>query len=199
MKKMEIVITGGPCAGKSTAINIIKHELSKKGIKVIVVPETATELISAGICPWEIDVDVFRSILISRALNKEETTREALKYIKHDAIIIYDRGILDIKAYMELDMFENELNKYNTNEKDIIKKYDAVFHLVTAANGAEEFYTLSNNSARKETLEEAQILDKKTIEAWSNHEKFKIIDNSTNFEDKINRLLKEINLLINKK
>ena len=95
-------------------------------------------------------------------------------------------------------MFENELNKYNTNEKDIIKKYDAVFHLVTAANGAEEFYTLSNNSARKETLEEAQILDKKTIEAWSNHERFKIIDNSTNFEDKINILLKEINLLINK-
>ncbi len=30
-------------------------------------------------------------------------------------------------------------------------RYDAVFHLVTAAQGAERFYTLENNEARSET------------------------------------------------
>ena len=163
MKKFEIVITGGPCAGKSTAIDILKEELTKKGFKVIVSAETATELVLEGIYPWEFEAEVFRSILISRAHNKEETIREALKYIKQDTIVIYDRGILDVKAYMK----------------------------------SEEFYTLSNNGARKETLEEARYLDKRTIECWSSHKNFKIIDNSTNFEGKISRLLDEINLVLN--
>lgn len=198
MKKFEFVITGGPCAGKTTAINIIKEELEKKGFKVIVVPETATELVSSGIYPWEFKVDVFQEILISRAFNKEKTIREAVKYIKKDTIIIYDRGMLDAKAYMDSDVFEEKLKKYNVNEEEILKNYDAVFHLVTAANGAEEFYTLSNNDARKETLEEARSLDKRTIECWSNHKNLKIMDNSTNFEGKISRLLEEINSVINR-
>lgn len=36
-------------------------------------------------------------------------------------------------------------------------RYDAVFHLVTAAFGAEAYYTLANNpDSRTETLEEAR-------------------------------------------
>lgn len=33
-----------------------------------------------------------------------------------------------------------------------VHRYDAVFHLVTAADGAEEFYSLTNNKARSEGL-----------------------------------------------
>ena len=53
MKIWEFVITGGPCVGKTTAIKIIEENLINKGFKVIVVAETATELISSGICPWD--------------------------------------------------------------------------------------------------------------------------------------------------
>lgn len=36
-------------------------------------------------------------------------------------------------------------------------RYDAIFHLVTAAFGAEEFYTLANNpDSRTETVEQAR-------------------------------------------
>ena len=41
------------------------------------------------------------------------------------------------------------------------KRYDGVFHLVTAADGAKDFYTLENNKVRRETLAEAIELDKK--------------------------------------
>ena len=198
MKKWEFVITGGPCAGKSTVINIIKEKLSNQGCKVITVPEPASELVFSGIYPWELETSIFQSILISRAFNKEKTIRKAAHYIKKDTIIIYDRGILDAKAYMEDYIFEKEIKKYNVSEKEILESYDGVFHLVTAANGAEEFYTLSNNNARKETLEQARALDNKTIEVWKNHKNLKIIDNSTNFEEKINRLLKAMELLIKK-
>ena len=52
MQICRIVITGGPCAGKSSALERIRKEFSKKGWTVLVMAETATELISAGIAPW---------------------------------------------------------------------------------------------------------------------------------------------------
>ena len=93
---------------------------------------------------------------------------------------------MDSKACLTGLEFSTVINGINKNEIELRDNYDAVFHLVTAAKGAEEFYTLSNNDARKETLEEARVLDKKTIDSWNGHKKLKIIDNSTNFEEKIN-------------
>ena len=70
--------------------------------------------------------------------------------------------------------------------------YDAVFHLVTAAKGAQEFYTLANNQARTETAEQAAAMDDKLIAAWTGHPHLRIIDNSTDFEAKMKRLIAEI-------
>ena len=49
---IKIVITGGPCAGKTTAMTWIQKEFEKKGYRVLFVPETATELITGGVAPW---------------------------------------------------------------------------------------------------------------------------------------------------
>lgn len=43
-----IVITGGPCAGKTTAKNWIFNYLTKLGYKVIFIDETATQMITGG-------------------------------------------------------------------------------------------------------------------------------------------------------
>ncbi|MBU1091358.1 ATP-binding protein, partial [Patescibacteria group bacterium] len=45
----EIVLTGGPCSGKTTAINYIAEKLRDKGFRVFVVQEFATMLILAGV------------------------------------------------------------------------------------------------------------------------------------------------------
>ena len=47
----KIVITGGPCSGKSTMLNLIENTFTEKGYKVLIVSETATELIRGGISP----------------------------------------------------------------------------------------------------------------------------------------------------
>ena len=53
MKKIhKIVITGGPCAGKSTALSWIQNAFTQRGYTVLFVPETATELITGGVAPW---------------------------------------------------------------------------------------------------------------------------------------------------
>ncbi len=38
-------------------------------------------------------------------------------------------------------------------------RYDVVVHMVTAADGAEKFYTLENNAARYEDVPTAKIVD----------------------------------------
>lgn len=45
---VRIVLTGGPCAGKTTAIASIKQDLTQLGMKVLVVPEAATQLMNGG-------------------------------------------------------------------------------------------------------------------------------------------------------
>ena len=48
----KIVITGGPCAGKTTGMSWIQNAFTERGYIVLFVPETATELISGGVAPW---------------------------------------------------------------------------------------------------------------------------------------------------
>ena len=196
-KIIKIVLTGGPCAGKTTAMNWILNNFQKFGYKVLFIPEAATELITGGIKPWEMNSNVaFQSILLDMQLQKERLFEEAAKSMPEDKILIVcDRGILDNKAYMSKKDFNYVLKNKGLTEIKARDSYDAVFHLVTAAKGAKEFYNL-DNVARTETIEEATKLDNLLIDSWTGHPHFRIIDNSTNFEEKMRRLIREIACVI---
>lgn len=200
MSVTNIVLTGGPCAGKSTGLSRIEQELSNKGYKVYVVAETATEVIMGGIKPSEIPWLEFQKSIFEIQTIKEKVFRDrALEYSKEhnvDSIIIYDRGLLDAKAFMNNKDYTTLLNIEGRKEIEVKDSYDGIFHLKTAADGAEEFYTLENNGARSETPEQARSVDKKIIQAWTGHPHLRIIDNSTNFKEKIDRLMGEIYSLL---
>ena len=186
----KIVITGGPCAGKSTALSRIQKELTQLGYKVLFVSESATEFITNGLTPWE--YREFQHYLMRYQLMKESICEQAAKTSDQKTIIVCDRGALDSKAYMTDEEFNTLLKEVNTSEVELRDNYGAVFHLVTAAKGAVEFYTTANNSARTETPEQAIEMDDKTIAAWTGHPHLRIIDNSTGFDEKIRRLIVEI-------
>ena len=189
MSVIKIVITGGPCAGKSTAMSMIQSELTKLGYKVYFIAESATEVITSGITH---DLNNFQKHLMQYQLDKEKLYENVAKDNDNKTVIVLDRGVLDSKPYMKPGEFEKICNELHTTEVELRDHYDAVFHLVTAAKGAEEYYTLANNTARRETIEEARYMDDRGIEAWTGHPHFRVIDNSTNFDGKIKRLMKEI-------
>ena len=194
VKINKIVLTGGPCAGKTTALTWINNYFSKRGYTVLFVPETATELITNGVSPWTCETNYdYQRFQIRLQKVKEQIFDDAAKKMKNDKILIVcDRGILDNKAYMRDIEFKRILNELGTSETQERDSYDAIFHLVSAAKGKENVYTLANNIARTENIEEARKLDDKIISAWTGHPHFRIIDNSTEFEEKLERLLKEI-------
>ncbi|MCD7819630.1 MAG: ATP-binding protein [Lachnospiraceae bacterium] len=182
MKEQEIikiVITGGPCAGKTTAMSWIQNAFSEKGYTVLFVPETATELISGGIAPWTCGSnEEYQKCQVRLQIEKENVFLQAAKTMANDKILIVcDRGILDNKAYMTDEEFSSVLQTVGYTEVELRDSYDAVFHLSTAAKGAMEAYTLANNAARTETPEQAIALDDRLISAWTGHPQLLIIDN----------------------
>lgn len=195
---IKIVITGGPCAGKTTGMSWIQNHLSRMGYTVLFVPETATELISGGVAPWTCATNLdYQKCQLRLQKEKEEIFEMAASTMKNDRIVIVcDRGFMDNKAYMNEEEFEQAAAYIGKNPVELRDSYDAVFHLVTAAKGAEEFYTKANNAARYETVEQAAALDDRFIAAWTGHPHFRVIDNSTDFEEKLKRLINEIILFL---
>ena len=194
----KIVLTGGPCGGKTTSIQKIVEEFEEKNYKVIVVPEAATTLINMGITPLTLPAFEFQKLVLELSQYYEKLAYNTAKLYDQDVIIICDRGALDGKAYIDKNGFNKLLNHLHLTEDYLMSSYDLIIHLKTAADGKEEFYTLDNNSARTETIEEARKKDKLTLNAWLGHSQLKIIGNDTNFEEKINKVIFEIYNILNK-
>ncbi|MBQ9795910.1 MAG: AAA family ATPase [Clostridia bacterium] len=194
MNLTKIVITGGPCAGKTTGLSYLEQELSKKGFKVVFLNETATEIILNGLGPNanKTNLDFERNI-INLQIEKEKLYTEYCNNLPDkNVLLVCDRGVMDCKCYMTDYEFDKALQELNLDKIQVRDNYDAVFHLVTAAKGAESAYTKANNNARRESLKEAIIADTKTMNAWTGHPHFRAIDNSTDFENKMKRLVQEI-------
>ncbi|GMQ95033.1 MAG: hypothetical protein BMS9Abin13_143 [Patescibacteria group bacterium] len=188
-----VVLTGGPCAGKTTGLCYLQEKLANLGFHVFTVPEAPTLLMSGGITPKENVLslpDFQKSVFRLMRIMEDEFKQAAQGTSSGKSIIICDRGLMDTKAYAPDGLFETIASGESMSVTELRDgRYDAVFHLRTAALGAEEYYTLANNVARFESVEEARIVDEKTLQAWVGHPHLKIIDNATDFEGKMKRLL----------
>ncbi len=194
---IKIVLTGGPAAGKTTLISrILKEFKQDDGWKVITVPESATELISDfGIKPFGNCVSMleFQDFVIADQIHKEALALKAAQMVpEENVLVIYDRALMDDKAYITDEEFAQVIAKFDgRTEESVLANYDAVIHLVTCAKGAEFAYNLGN-AARTEDLQQARRMDDRTLRAWSAHPNLKIIDNSLDFEEKIKHALREV-------
>lgn len=189
----KIVLTGGPCAGKTSALVKLEEELKELGYHVLIINESATELIKGGIKPFgenKIDIVEYQKLIFLYQLMKENTYQKAVELLPDNTkcFIICDRGIFDNQAYITKKQFQEIVKENGYDEISLLDRYDIVFHLVTAADGKEEYYTLENNNARTETIEEARALDKKTMNAWIGHNYLQIIDNQQDFTDKLEKV-----------
>ncbi len=193
-----IVLTGGPCSGKSSSLAYLTEKLSDYGLMVFVIPETATLITNNGIDRRKMDrpkqVAMYEEAILDMQLSFEETYLRAVMQIfpERKKVLLLDRGVMDIKAFMPHNDFKGILKRKGLSEVRLRDRYHAVIHLVTAAEGAEKYYTGENNSARIETAEEAILIDRRIRESWLGHPRFRIIDNRTDFQGKIRRTFSTI-------
>ena len=195
-----IVLTGGPCAGKTTALVRIIEHFSNLGFKVFTVPEVPTMYSQGGWSYLTPNHDLYYEgelAILRTQLALENSFMRLAETCTKPTFVVCDRGTMDISAYIDKAMWEELCEKCGTNSNELRKRYDAVLHLVSAADGAEEYYTTATNSTRYEQANEeglriARDLDKKVNKAWTGHPHLRVINNHDNFDTKLNRVLKEI-------
>ena len=201
MKEMKkIVLTGGPCAGKTTALVKVIEHFTSLGFKVFTIPEVPTIFSQAGMNYLTENKALFyegEKATLEMQLDFEDKFMRMAEQCTDPTIIVCDRGTMDISAYMSPDMWDQILAAVGTSSNELRQRYDAVLHLVSAADGAEQFYTTANNAQRYEQNDEeglriARELDKRVIKAWSGHPHLRVINNHDDFDKKLNRVLKEI-------
>ena len=185
-----IVLTGGPCAGKTTALVRIIEHFSSLGFKVFTIPEVPTLFTQAGMNYLTKNKGFFyegeKATLEIQLALEDKFMRMAQECVK-PSIIVCDRGAMDISAYMEPEVWEQITRAVGTSTPELRDRYDAVLHLVSAADGAEQYYTTANNAQRYEQMNEeglriARGLDKKVIHAWTGHPHLRVINNHVDFD-----------------
>lgn len=199
----KIVLTGGPCGGKTTSLARLSPYLRERGFEVITCPEAFSILISNGmsfdyLAAVEGMERVVQDTVMDMQIGLEDGFERVLRARGKPAVLLCDRGLMDGSAYMDPEAWERLLDKRDVQCVSELRegRYNAVFHLVTAAEGAEQFYTLENNAVRTETPELARELDHMTRNAWVGHPNLKIFDNSTGFEEKMQRIVEETARLV---
>ncbi len=205
MTTPKIVLTGGPCSGKTKVQEHALERLPELGIKPLLVPERAFYLSSAGVNLAELMKDkntageIQKEILLQQINAEYEMERIAGIYSESNTLILTDRGTLDGEAFTE-DFLSivHDLGYDITQLCD--ERYTAVIHLASAADGAEEFYNYEN-PARRETPEDALAQDQALRNIWMRHEHFRFVpnfeivegnENSISFQGKVNRAIREI-------
>lgn len=202
MNTFKIVLTGGPCAGKSKILEkLIKHYSTEEN-KIFVVQETASEVLASGIKFLEVDDSFnFQDIIFDRQLNKEQTLYRGMEHVplKETNLVFLDRGLIDNKAYLKSQyQFDMLLEKYDLKELEILENYDLVIDLVSLATTEPELFMkeCASNEQRYEDLENAQIVDKKTTDAWLGHRNIKYVYPTDTIEEKTKIVIQYINDLI---
>lgn len=194
-----ICITGGPCAGKTTSLTTIRTDLQEKGFTVLEVPEAATLMMKGGCFIQTSSMTFAQAVkfqisLMQMQMHLEDIFIDIAINSGQPCVVLMDRGVMDGSAYTSPKIWKAILNETGWTTIQLRdRRYDAVCHLVTAADGAVEFYG-KNNEARYESIEQAKDVDSKLIRAWTGHPHFKIIDNNHGggFKGKIQALIKTI-------
>jgi len=185
-----IVLTGGPCSGKSTLMRELQEEL---GGAIHCVPEVATIVIAqVGVKPPVGDPMGMRKFqrTIYRVQRGFETISDLQAVRDGKKALLLDRGTVDGAAYMPggLDEFGKACRTSGEYE---YSQYDLVICL--APPPAKVYREKSrDNPARGETYEQARTLGKSIKKVWRGHPRFLFVPDSGSWEEKSRAVKKAV-------
>ena len=165
-----VVLTGGPGAGKTAVLEIIKRSLCEH---VVVLPEAAGIVFGGGF-PRSSDAHVLRAA--QRAIFFVQRELESAAEAGNPAIVLCDRGTVDGAAYWPgPDTLWSSVGIARMSE---LARYDAVIHLrpPSAEHGYER-----TNPLRIETPREAARVDERIALEWDGHPRVFVVEPTDEF------------------
>jgi hypothetical protein len=169
-----VVLTGGPGGGKSTLIEELAHDSAWQG-RFLALPEAIFVAGRVGISPRE---RLFQRLMVEIQRALEDGLGRTLEP-NDPRLILCHRGTLDPLAYwLDRGWPEEEFFTFTgTNREEHYRRYRAVIHLVTTADGAVAHYTRWPQAHRPEEVHEAIRLDRRLQRVWSGHPNYFRLDN----------------------
>jgi len=170
-----IVLTGGPCSGKSSVMRELQQEF---GNAIHCVPEVATIVIAqVGVRPPVGDPIGMRKFqrTIYRVQRGFETISDLQAVRDGKAALLLDRGTIDGAAYMDGGIEEME-KVCRTSCGHEYGQYDLIICLETPPEKVYKEHQ-RNNPARHEDFEQASKLGKRIKKVWRGHPRFRFIPN----------------------
>jgi len=178
-KRKRVVLTGGPGAGKTALLELIRQSFCSH---VRVLPESASIVFGGGF-PREDDPPVRRAA--QRAIFHIQRELESLDDRGNPAMVLCDRGTIDGLAYWPGPP-EEFWPSVGTTVDDELARYDAVIHLRTPP--IEHGYN-HQNPLRTESAAMAAEVDVRIAAAWAAHPRRFTVKSSADFLDKATRAL----------
>lgn len=188
----QIVITGGPGCGKSTAV---ARQMALHG-NILTVTEAATQVLRGGFPaitperPWtQTWQNALQHAIAGHQIGLELLAQEDAQRRQKQSIL-QDRGLLDGAAYLEGGIAQLE-DYLGMDKEQALGRYHTVIYLGSLARPYE---TLSNPH-RFEEKARAQALAATVLEAWQDHPNLIEIHNRDNRTEEIDQAV--INTLMN--
>jgi len=151
------VTTGGPGAGKTAVLELVRHALCEH---VRIVPEAAGVVFGGGF-PRDLDIETRRAS--QRAIFYVQRELEAAARATNPAIVLCDRGTVDGIAYWPGP--DDLWSQVGTTLDEQLARYAAVLHLRTPDEAGYDH----SNPLRIETALEARAIDERIAAAWQRH------------------------------
>ena len=131
-KVWRLVLTGGPCGGKTTGQSRLATFFENIGWKVYRVPETATVLLSGGVNFADLSeqaAEKFQANLLKTMIQIENSFFDlASSCSAQNCLVICDRGAMDASAFVSREQWDNILDANELDEVDIRdNRYNQVF------------------------------------------------------------------------
>lgn len=187
-KVPKIVLSGGPCGGKTESLNYIKSELEQSGFNVFIIKEAAALVLDEGFDRNKSSFEFQKAIALKQIEIESETEKIAEKFDR--PVIICDRGLMDSKVYLNNKDFSKIKSCLNMSDVELRDRYDAVFHLDSTSNSNSTEY--ANNNLRIEDKEKALKLNQSSLKAWCGNPHYRFIPVCDTIEEKQKLLIKEI-------
>jgi predicted ATPase len=177
-----IVLTGGPGAGKTAVLELVRLLFCEH---VAVLPEAASIVFGGGFprdrAVASREAGQLAIFHVQRALERRADGLDAA------AVVLCDRGTVDGLAYWpgSPESFWTAVGGVPASE---MARYDVVIHMHTPA--ADHGY--QSSPLRIESAAEAVAADARIAEVWSSHPHRLFIDNTTDFLSKAARTLRAL-------
>ena len=155
-RRKRIALTGGPGAGKTAVIELVRRLLCDH---IHVLPEAASIVFGGG---FPRGTSSAQRRAEQRAIFFVQRELEATADEEPLEIVLCDRGTVDGGAYWPgpTDLWSS----VGTTLDEQLARYDAVIHLRTPALGYNH-----SNPLRIESAAEAHVIDERIAELWSRH------------------------------